>query len=441
MPEEAEELEGCTSALAGEEAETEPVEALDHVMANVQGNTQSAPGSEEDILLTVAALTIGVAFSDTNADIDVLYSHVAATLHIDVSRAMQKVDARAADIDQLQSRTYPVDPVEYLWPGARESVESLVTNLSPLLAAANEAFEEVEVEVDEPPVPPQDIVGGQQLAQAPATPPKPEPAAKRAASAPEAKPHRRGSRAGRYRQERWAKKDWRTQVELVQEFIWTYLGHVRIHYNSWWDTPESAREIIDGFYLRGAQENAEEAFWEGDPSHQGRVPVLRIPWRPRLTGQPELDEAEALLFDNAVLEYLRTQYTIQVDSSLKASSLDWERETRGRQVHPSAHNPRGLRSRSIGAEGDRSRTPAGPPREGADSSRVSLLSRPTILRPATPGSPTIRIDGEGWWQKIAEREATEVRSGKGRGPAPGTPAYTPTAEQAHPEDPWPQGFS
>ena len=255
LPEEAEELEGCTSALAGEEAETEPVEALDHVMANVQGNTQSAPGSEEDILLTVAALTIGVAFSDTNADIDVL---VAATLQIDVSRAMQKVDARAADIDQLQSRTYPVDPVEYLWPGARESVESLVTNLSPQLAAANEVFEEVEVEVDEPP----DIVGGQQLPQAPATPPKAEPAAKRAASAPEAKPHRRGSRAGRYRQERWAKKDWRTQVELVQEFIWTYLGHVRIHYNSWWDTPESAREIIDGFYLRGAQENAEEAFWD-----------------------------------------------------------------------------------------------------------------------------------------------------------------------------------
>ena len=44
----------------------------------------------------------------------------------------------------------------------------------------------------------------------------------------------------------------------MQEFIWTYLGHVRIHYNSWWDTPESAREIIDGFYLRGAQENAQE---------------------------------------------------------------------------------------------------------------------------------------------------------------------------------------
>ena len=179
LPEEAEELEGCTSALTGEGAETEPVEALDHVMANVQGNTQSAPGSEEDILLTVAALTIGVAFSDTNADIDVLYSHVAATLQIDVSRAMQKVDAGAADIDQLQSRTYPVDPVEYLWPGARESVESLVTNLSPQLAAANEVFEEVEVEVDEPPVPPQDIVGGQQLPQAPATPPKAEPAAKR----------------------------------------------------------------------------------------------------------------------------------------------------------------------------------------------------------------------------------------------------------------------
>ena len=262
LPEEVEELEGCTSALAEEKTEAEPVEALDHVMANVQGNTQSAPGSEEDILLTVAALTIGVAFSDTSADIDVLYSHVAATLQIDVSRAMQKVDARAADIDQLQSRTYSVDPVEYLWPGARESVESLVTNLSPQLVAANEIFEEVVVEVEEPPVPPQDIVGGQQLPQAPATPPKAEPAAKRAASAPEAKPHRRGSRAGRYRQERWAKKDWRTQVELIQEFIWNYLGHVRIHYTSWWDTPESARELIDGFYLRGAQENEEEAFWD-----------------------------------------------------------------------------------------------------------------------------------------------------------------------------------
>ena len=63
LPEEAEELEGCTSALAEEGTETEPVESLDHVMAIVQGNTQSAPGSEEDILLTVAALTIGVAFS------------------------------------------------------------------------------------------------------------------------------------------------------------------------------------------------------------------------------------------------------------------------------------------------------------------------------------------------------------------------------------------
>ena len=263
LPEEVEELEGCTSALAEEKTEAEPVEALDHVMANVQGNTQSAPGSEEDILLTVAALTIGVAFSDTSADIDVLYSHVAATLQIDVSRAMQKVDARAADIDQLQSRTYSVDPVEYVWPGARESVESLVTNLSPQLAAANEEiFEEVVVEVEDPPVPPQDIVGGQQLLQGPATPPKAEPAAKRAASAPEAKPHRRGSRAGKYRQERWAKKDWRTQVELIQEFIWNYLGHVRIHYTSWWDTPESARELIDGFYLRGAQENEEEAFWD-----------------------------------------------------------------------------------------------------------------------------------------------------------------------------------
>ena len=258
LPEEVEELEGCTSALA----EQKTVEALDHVMANVQGNTQSAPGSEEDILLTVAALTIGVAFSDTSADIDVLYSHVAANLQIDVSQAMRKVDARAADIDQLQARTYSVDPVEYLWPGARESVESLVTNLSPQLAAANEIFEEVVVEVEEPPVPPQDIVGGQQLPQAPATPPKAEPAAKRAASAPEAKPHRRGSRAGRYRQERWAKKDWRTQVELIQEFIWNYLGHVRIHYTSWWDTPESARELIDGFYLRGEQENEEEAFWD-----------------------------------------------------------------------------------------------------------------------------------------------------------------------------------
>ena len=135
-----------------------------------------------------------------------------------------------------------------------------------------------------------------------------------------------------------------------------------------------------------------------------------------------------------MLEYLRTQYKIQVDSSLKASSLDWERETRGRQVHPSTHNPRGLRSRSIGAEGDRSRTPAGLSRESPDQSKVSL-SRPTILRPATPGYPTIRIDGEGWWQKIAEREATEIRSGKARGPAPGAPAYTPTAEQSHPEHP------
>ena len=588
LPEEVEELEGCTSALAEEKTEVEPVEALDHVMAKVQGNTQSAPGSEEDTLLTVAALTIGVAFSDTSADIDVLYSHVAATLHIDVSQAMRKVDARAADIDQLQSRTYSVDPVEYLWPGARESVESLVTNLSPQLAAANEdLFEEVVVDVEEPPVPPQDIVGGQQLPQGPATPPKAEPAAKRAASAPEAKPHRRGSRAGRYRQERWAKKDWRTQVELIQEFIWNYLGHVRIHYTSWWDTPESARELIDGFYLRGAQENEEEAFSDlakaippirdacryygyhpsthyvaggrvrpkaksraakraasapeaksaprqppepptparkvveeasasgsADPAPEpARVVTIEDPkpqetvnpgeeraaskapeqeraapkapeqsalqraaavgefaadssprqrfdriltsirslhfigfqgtegiisaacqvvhpgnWtgtyrdgrRPRLTGQPELDEAEALLLDNAVLEYLRTQYKIQVDSSLKASSLDWERETRGRQVHPSTHNPRGLRSRSIGAEGDRSRTPAGPARESPDQSKVSLLSKPTILRPATPGYPTIRIDGEGWWQKIAEREATEIRSGKAR---------------AHPDDP------
>ena len=75
LPEEVEELEGCTSALAEQKTEVEPVEALDHVMAKVQGNTQSAPGSEEDILLTVAALTIGVAFSDTSADIDVLYSH------------------------------------------------------------------------------------------------------------------------------------------------------------------------------------------------------------------------------------------------------------------------------------------------------------------------------------------------------------------------------
>ena len=48
LPEEVEELEGCTSALAEEKTEVEPVEALDHVMATVQGNTQSAPGSEED---------------------------------------------------------------------------------------------------------------------------------------------------------------------------------------------------------------------------------------------------------------------------------------------------------------------------------------------------------------------------------------------------------
>ena len=126
LPEEAEELEGCTSALAGEEAETEPVEALDHVMANVQGNTQSAPGSEEDILLTVAALTIGVAFSDTSADIDVLYSHVAAPLQIDVSRAMQKVDARAVLARYLltQMRSPPPRP---LWPesGVRAAVEEL----------------------------------------------------------------------------------------------------------------------------------------------------------------------------------------------------------------------------------------------------------------------------------------------------------------------------
>ena len=140
--------------------------------------------------------------------------------------------------------------------------------------------------------------------------------------------------------------------------------------------------------------------------------------RPRLTGQPELYEAEALLLDNAVLEYLRTQYKIQVDSSLKASSLDWERETRGRQVHPSTHNPRGLRSRSIGAEGDRSRTPAGPSRESPDQSKVSLLSRPTILRPATPGYPTLRIDGEGWWQKIAEREAKGKQGGLPPAPRP-----------------------
>ena len=367
----------------------------------------------------------------------------------------------------------------------------------------------------------------------------------------------------------------------MQEFIWTYLGHVRIHYNSWCDTPESARDIIDGFYLRAARENPEETFWDlaraippirdacryygYHPSTHyvagGRVrpkahprapkraasapqaklapaarrqppqppaPARRVVeteasapapvepvaeptrvvtledpkpqeataareeraaakalersalqraaavgefsadssprerferiltsirslhfiglqgtegiisaacqvvhpgnWtgtyrdgrRPRLTGQPELDEAEALLLDNAVLEYLRTQYKIQVDSFLKASSIDWERETRGRQEQPSAHNPRGLRSRSIGAEGDRSRTPAGPSREGTDS-RVSLLSRPTILRPATPGYPTIRIDEEGWWQKIAEREATEIWSAKARGPAPGAP--------------------
>ena len=109
-----------------------------------------------------------------------------------------------ADIDQLQSRTCPVDPVEYLWPGARESVQSLVTNLSPQLAAANQIFEEVEVEVEEPPVPPQDIVGGQQFPHA-GTCQSPEVRTRRQAGcfSARAKPHRRGSRAGRYRQERW----------------------------------------------------------------------------------------------------------------------------------------------------------------------------------------------------------------------------------------------
>ena len=123
------------------------------------------------------------------------------TLGIDSAEAMHKVDARARDIDQISERPHTslsgltVDPVEYLWPGARQRVHDLIPNIAPQLKAPMD--QDPPAEGSDVPVPPQEIVGGEEI------PPQPEaedpaPSARqRAASAPEDK-----ERAARSRQEK-----------------------------------------------------------------------------------------------------------------------------------------------------------------------------------------------------------------------------------------------
>ena len=110
----------------------DPVPSLDRIQFRIANRDQA--NTEEDLLLTVAALSIGEAFSEEQACIDVLYDHVASTLGIDSAEAMHKVDARARDIDQISERPHlsltglTVDPVEYL-PESRFYVNLLKTEI------------------------------------------------------------------------------------------------------------------------------------------------------------------------------------------------------------------------------------------------------------------------------------------------------------------------
>ena len=78
---------GSDSALGMEVDETgDPVPSLDRIQFRIANRDQE--NTEEDLLLTVAALSIGEAFSEEQACIDVLYDHVASTLGIDSAEAM-----------------------------------------------------------------------------------------------------------------------------------------------------------------------------------------------------------------------------------------------------------------------------------------------------------------------------------------------------------------
>ena len=267
------EPKGSDSALGMEVDETgDPVPSLDRIQFRIDNRDQA--NTEEDLILTVAALSIGEAFSEEQACIDVLYDHVASTLGIDSAEAMHKVDARARDIDQISERPHTslsgltVDPVEYLWPGARQRVHDLIPNIAPQLKAPMD--QDPPAEGSDVPVPPQEIVGGEEI------PPQPEAedpaptAGQRAASAPEDKERaapahgpgrRRGSRAGRERQERRLYKEWQTQITLIKRFIYPFLGNVWFPYDTWYDTPPNARPAIEGFDPTAAQQSPSEHFW------------------------------------------------------------------------------------------------------------------------------------------------------------------------------------
>ena len=605
------EPKGSDSALGMEVDETgDPVPSLDRIQFRIANRDQA--NTEEDLILTVAALSIGEAFSEEQACIDVLYDHVASTLGIDSAEAMHKVDARARDIDQISERPHTslsgltVDPVEYLWPGARQRVHDLIPNIAPQLKAPMD--QDPPAEGSDVPVPPQEIVGGEEIPLQPEAEDPAPTARQRAASAPEDKERaapahgpgrRRGSRAGRERQERKLYKEWQTQITLIKRFIYPFLGNVWFPYDTWYDTPPNARPAIEGFDLTAAQRSPSEHFWalaraippvreacdhygyrpsthevagskiypkaqppkprgqyvpKASPAKEAAVPAPRQPptppppqraveteapvvkavlrprspvrsvqldertvsketqegtaagaeeraaeapeednlrraaatgefgvdaspetrfhriqssirnlqyigfdgaeglveaacqivgagnWegtyadgrRPQLCGQPPLDAAESLLLDNYVAEYLRVQYRIQAEANFRATAEHWERGTRGRQERPSLRNPKGQRSRSVPAVEERSRTPPMDPRES--TSRVSLLSRPVVLRPSTPGYPTLKYERGIWWQMVAGQDSTSSGSRDAEGPAVGAPAYQPTAEQAHPDD-------
>ena len=239
-----EEPEGSPGALT--DAVEARVEALDHVKATIQSNAYT-DNAEEDHLLSVAALAIRI-----------VYDHVAATLGVETSAAMSMVDARAMYIDQLQRRPYSddqgnaVDPVEYFWPGARAQVDGLLHNLEPQLQAMTTEGDPNNIN-EHVPVQPHIIVGGDEA--------EPSSSHQRAASAP-GYAKRRGTRAGRQRQERWHYRHWRNQIELLQCFLRPYLGHVPIPYTSWWDTPEQARQPIHDFSLEAATRRPDPVFWE-----------------------------------------------------------------------------------------------------------------------------------------------------------------------------------
>ena len=117
-----------------------------------------------------------------------------------------------------------MDPVEYLWPSAQDNVAEFAAIVEAIgadpEAAALGAAAEQDVQV-----PPQDIVGSEALDDFPPAEEE-QGALPRAVSAPaEGTRPRRGTRAGRQRQQdtKW----WRTAFEAIQALCFPSLSSVR----------------------------------------------------------------------------------------------------------------------------------------------------------------------------------------------------------------------